>query len=55
MALLYRSSVKQSEIEKTTNATAKYFFLFTGGAKTVISNINLPFTVDFFCTPAKTQ
>lgn len=31
------------------------FFFFTRGAKTVISNIKLPFTVVDFCTPAKTS
>lgn len=50
MVILYKSSVKQYETERTTNAIAKYsfFFFFTRGAKTVISNMKLPFTVDFF-------
>lgn len=49
---LYKSSVKHYETERTTNAIAKYFFYKR--CKTVISNIKLPFTVDF-CTPAETQ
>lgn len=54
MLISYKSSVKQNGTERTTNAIAKYLFFFTRGAKTVISNIKLPFTVDF-CTPAKTS
>lgn len=50
MVILYKSSVKQCETERTTNAIAKYsfFFFLQEVQKTVISNMKLPFTVDFF-------
>lgn len=46
MVILCESYIKQNRTKRTTNAIAKYFF--TRGAKTVISNIKLPFTVDIF-------
>lgn len=54
MLTFHKSCVKQNGTERTANAIAKYFaFFFYKSCNTVISNIKLPFTVDFFLYTCK--
>lgn len=47
MLTLHKSCVRQNGTERIANAIAKYF-AFLQELQTVVSNIKLPFTVDFF-------